>query len=381
MAETNLRIPPLRIHITCLNKLTPESQTYANICRLRALPPQMQLPEGCMLLSAVHPTAGTCMRSFLQNDGVWYLPGQDVALSRSSTHPLAVLKPGLRLQVLCPNQAPESQTPGQNPAPAAPTSEDAGYCHMLSLSAPLLECMRGMMQNPNNVFSMRRETVEDGMTYQMDVSLDMRSLSLAGLQRTASEMQRSIEELHVHNSALAKSLGMPALMTVEELVAQAEAFRQNRQLACQQVLQALCLGNGSCFNLNLMYGRALGMTVDQEACCALRQGSVLSHGFEQTLLHATLAMASLMPKIAQERGLDISLVEHEIGKYAPAQLWQDFLKQGQLAYCCRTQYHFDASFGPTFKVMRAVENADGSTSIRVIPSFGMVTGGAGEDQN
>jgi hypothetical protein len=55
--------------------------------------------------------------------------------------------------------------------------------------------------------------------------------------------------------------------------------------------------------LDLQYGRAFGMRVDQQQCIALREGSVLSNCFEQTLLQASIAQASLLAKIAQEAGV------------------------------------------------------------------------------
>ena len=331
--------------------------------------PPLQLPADSMLLSAVHPTAGGCTRSLTADEGVWYLPAQDVALLRSAAHPLAMLVPGLRLQVHCPNP------PGAEDAPGA----HRGYSHLASFSVPLAACLKAIMAK--NVCSVQRETCEDGMRYQMDVALDTRGLSLAGLQQAASEMQKGLDQLLHHQSQLTQTLGEP-LRTVEQLVAEAAALRQQRTDACQRVLEAVSPGTKCNFSLNLQYGRAFGMQVDQQQCRALREGSVLSHGFEQTLLHLTLAQASLVAKLAQEADLPLRsglAVEHHISAQAPSTLWHGALQQVQLGFNCRTKYHSDPSFGPTLKVAQAMRNADGSMTVRVVPTFGLVNG-PGEDQ-
>jgi hypothetical protein len=136
------------------------------------------------------------------------------------------------------------------------------------------------------------------------------------------------------------------------------------------------------FNLNLQYGRAFGMQVDQQQCRALREGSVQSHGFEQTLLHLTVAQASFVAKVAQEADLPLQsslAVEHHISAQAPSTLWHGTVQQVQLGFTTRTKYHSDPSFGPTLKVAQAMRNADGSMTVRVVPTFGLVNG-PGEDQ-
>jgi hypothetical protein len=55
------------------------------------------------------------------------------------------------------------------------------------------------------------------------------------------------------------------------------------------------------------------------------------------------------------------------------------VQQVQLGFNCRTKYHSDPSFGPTLKVAQAMRNADGSMTVRVVPTFGLVNG-PGEDR-
>jgi hypothetical protein len=323
-----------------------------------------------MLLSAVYPTAGGCTRSFTADEGVWYLPAQDVALLRSAAHPLAMLVPGLRLQVHCPNPQGAEAAPGAH----------RGYSHLASFSVPLAACLKDIMAK--NVCSVQRETCEDGMRYQMDVALDPRGLSLSGLQQVSSEMQKGLDQVLHHQSLVSQTLGTP-LRSVEQLVAEAAALRQQRTEACQRVLEAVSPDTKCNFNLNLQYGRAFGMQVDQQQCRALREGSVLSHGFEQTLLHLTVAEASLVAKLAQEANLPLQsslAVEQYLGAQPASTLWHGTLQQVQLGFTCRTSYHSDPSFGPTLKVAQAMRNADGSMTVRVVPTFGLVNG-PGEDQN
>jgi len=320
-----------------------------------------------MLLSAVHPTAGGCTHSFTE-EGVWFIPAQKVALLRSSAHPLAMIVPGLRLQVHCPN-----------PQEAEPVPH-LGYSHLASFSVPLAACLKDIMAR--NFCCVQRETCEDGMRYQMEIGLDTRGLSLTGLQQVASEMQKGLDQVHHHQSLMAQAMGAP-LRTVEQLVAEVSALRQQRTKACLRVLEAVSPDTKCNFNLNLQYGRAFGMQVDQQQCRALREGSVLSHGFEQTVLHLTLAQASFVAKLAQEAdlGLQSSLaVEHHVTAQAPSLLWHGTMQQVQLAFTTRTKYHSDPSFGPMLKVAQAMRNDDGSMTVRVVPTFGL-TQGPGEDQN
>lgn len=395
MEETSvLTIPRLCVRVTCVNGLGglgglgvlgglpggPGVRSYGEGFHTHLLPsqvvlanvssPPLQLPAASMLLSAVHPTAGGCTHSFTADEGVWYLPAQNVALLRSAAHPLAVLVPGLRLQVHCPNPQDAEAAPGAH----------LGYSHLASFSVPLAACLKEIMAK--NVCCVQRETCEDGMRYQMDVALDTRGLSLAGLQQVASEMQKGLDQLHHHQSLMARALGEP-LRTVEELVAEASALRQRRTEACQRVLEAVSPDTKCNFNLNLQYGRAFGMQVDQQQCRALREGSVLSHGFEQTLLHLTVAQASFVAKLAQEADLALQsslAVEHHISAQAPSTLWHGTMQQVQLAFTTRTKYHSDPSFGPTLKVAQAMRNDDGSMTVRVVPTFGLIKG-PGEDQN
>lgn len=398
-----LTIPRLCVQVTCLNSLDgppgvqsvgarlfhEAMRSYSGAMRsyseplalalAPALAPALPLPANSMLLSAVHPTTSECVRAFTADDGAWYLPVQHVALLRSAEHPLAMIVPGLRLQVHCANPPAENE-----PSP--------GYSHLLSFSVPLAACLKDLMHK--SVFSVRRETAEDGMRYQLDVRLDTTGLSLAAVQQVALELQHSIDQLLHHQSLMTQKLGAPP-KTVEQLVSAASALRQKRFEACQRVLEAVSPDTKCNFNLNLQYGRAFGMQVDQAQCRALREGSVLSHGFQQTLLHLTLAQASLIAKLAQEAdiklatelpaqhcpssGMHARLRQH-LDTQAPAALWHACLQQVQMAYCCRTKYHFDPSYGPTLKVAQAMKNADGSMTVRVVPTFGMISR-PGEDQN
>jgi hypothetical protein len=61
---------------------------------------------------------------------LWSLPARDVAIERSSTHPLALIVPGLRLQVQCAG---------------APGSDRTAYSHLLSCSVPLSACFKDLL--------------------------------------------------------------------------------------------------------------------------------------------------------------------------------------------------------------------------------------------
>jgi len=331
----------------------------------------LMMPLNSMLLSTVHPTAGVCTRSFTADDGKWHLNEQNVSLLRSTKHPLAEVVPGLRLQVHCPN-------------PQAPDQPNQGYSHVLSFSVPLVACLKAI--NTSGVFSVFRETSEDQMCYKMDVCVDTKRLSPATMRTIDTELQYSLDQVLHHHSLMAQRLG-GALKSVEQLVNQAQLFREQREQARLKVLSVLSPSTHSQFNLNLNYGRAFGMLMDQEQCGAIREGSVLSHGFQQTVLHLTLAQAGVIAQILQEQDLPMSsaMAEHAIDMYSNTHgteaLWHICLQKVQMGYCFRTKYQFDPSFGPILKVANAFRNNDGSTTVRIAPSFGLVTGQAGEDQN
>lgn len=406
MDETSvLTIPRLCVQVTCVNSLQGPlalggigARSYGEVMRAHLVSsqpmpsqpmplqlmssPPLKLPANSMLLSAAHPTTGGCVRSFTADDGAWYLPAQEVTLLRSADHPLAMLVPGLRLQVHCPNPQGPEDTPNTNP----------GYSHLMSFSVPLAACFKEIMNR--NVFSVRRETGEDGMSYQADVRLDSTGLALAEMQKLASQLQNGIDHLLHHEALVTQKIGVP-LRTVEQLVTAASELRQKRTEACQRVLEAVSPTTKCNFNLNLQYGRAFGMQVDQAQCRALREGSVLCQGFQQTLLHLTLAQASLITKLAQEADIELQtalppehyksvgarlLLSQHLDAQTPDTLWHACLQQVQMAYCCRTKYHFDPSYGPTLKLAQAMKNEDGSMTVRLVPTFGMVSR-PGEDQN
>jgi hypothetical protein len=304
-----------------------------------------------------------------QTDGLWSLPARDIALERSSTHPLAMIVPGLRLQVQCAG---------------APGSDRSAYSHLLSCSVPLAACFKDLLAR--NVHTLQRVTCEDGMQYLVQIMADTRGLPLAAVQQTAADLQSGVDVLLHHQSAMGAALGAP-LRTVDELVAEVGALKEQRAQAVASVLTALSAGDQSRSMLDLQYGRAFGMRVDQQQCRALREGSVLGNGFEQTLLHASIAQASLVAKIAQEAGVgthDPLLVQRAAENFVRTNgaeaLVHGFNQQAQTVYCSRTGYQFDPSFASAMNVARAAQNADGSMTLTVTPQLALQAA-PGEDQN
>ncbi len=123
------------------------------------------------------------------------------------------------------------------------------------------------------------------------------------MQQLAFEFQQGLDVLLHHQSLVASSLGLSALKTVDELVTEVAACKQERDTAVAAVLSQLATGMQEAMMLNLQYGRAFNMQVDQQQCRALREGSVLADGFSQTLLHTSIAQAGLIAKLAQEAGV------------------------------------------------------------------------------
>jgi hypothetical protein len=224
------------------------------------------------------------------------------------------------------------------------------------------------------------------MEYLVQLGVDTRGLSLAAVQQTAAELQSGLDVLLHHQSAMKAALGAP-LRTVDELVAEVSELKDQRARAVASVLDALSAGEQSRSMLDLQYGRAFGMRVDQQQCRALREGSVLSNGFEQTLLQASIAQASLLAKIAQEadvRAQDTLSVQRAVENFVrtngAAALAHGFFEQAQTVYCSRTSYQFDPSFAPSMNVARAAQNADGSMTLTVQPQLALQAA-PGEDQN
>jgi hypothetical protein len=373
---TSIRLPALCVRVTCTASVGPSvaaGSAAAPRVALLSGPAMMPLPlpADAVLLSSVHPSADFACSASRQNDGIWTLAKQEVQLERASTHPLALVVPGIRLKVLM--------------ASGAGTPDRLGYNHVFSCSVPLAVCFKDLLAS--NLHTLQRPTLEDGMQYQVHVALDTRGMSLAAVQEAAAEMQRTVDVLLHHQSAVAQSLGLPALKTVDELVAEVDEHKERRAAAVSTVLTALSAGDQATSMLDLQYGRAFGMRVDQQQCRALREGSVLGHGFEQTLLHASVAQASLIAKIAQEAGVSThdplrvqSAVENFVHTQGLDALVQCFAEKMQDVYCSRTQYQFDPAFAASMNIARAVQNADGSLTLNVVPQLALQQT-PGEDQN
>jgi len=375
-STSNLRIPALCVRVSCmpsipLNPIAATGRALADaMCEIGGLASAaVPLPADTVLLTTAHPVAESFCAAGTQADGVWSLQARDVALDRSPAHPLAALVPGLRLQLQCAG---------------VPGSDRTAYSHLLSCSVPLAACFKDLLAN--NVHTLVRSTCEDGMQYLVQVGVDTRGLPLAAVQQTAADLQSGIDVLLHHQSAMAAALGAP-LRTADELVAEVAALKQQRASAVSSVLTALSAGEQANNMLDLQYGRAFGMRVDQQQCRALREGSVLGHGFEQTLLHASIAQASLVAKIAQEEGVstgDPVLVQRAVENFVRTNgadaLVHGFNEQAQAVYCSRTGYQFDPSFAPGMNVARAAKNADGSLTVTVVPQLALQAT-PGEDQN
>ena len=401
-STSNLRIPALCVRVTCMpsSPLGP-AQSGAQPGLLQSSPLLMMqglaavpLPPDTVLLSAAHPVADAACVASAQEDGIWSLPAREVALERSSAHPLALVVPGLRLQLQCAG---------------VPGSDRTAFSHLMSCSVPLAPCFKDLLTR--NLYTLQRSTCEDGMTYLVQLALDTRRLSASELQQTTTEMQDGLDVLLHHQSAMTAVLGTP-LKTVDELVAEVCELKDQRARATASVLAALSAGEQSNSMLDLQYGRAFGMRVDQQQCRALREGSVLGNGFEQTLLHASIAQASLIAKIAQEAGVSGALalkaepklaqagqqymhtanalgpfsspvhtaVQNFVRTNGAAALMHSFTEQAQTAYCSRTSYQFDPSFAPSMNVARATQNDDGSMTLTVLPQLALQAT-PGEDQN
>jgi hypothetical protein len=347
------------------------------------LPAGLCMPAGCMLLCSVHPTAGDCARIFAGNDGAFHLESQEVSLIRDLKHPLAGLLPGLRMHLDCPN--PE-------------TENNSGYSHIMSFSIPLADCLKSIQAT--GMWVQKRQTSEDGMTFQVHVTVDdtaamdlfnkkyahsgwKSALNTGG--EAAQPLQESIDKI-LHHQSLMSKMGMPP-QSVEQLVATAESCRQTRTAACLKVLNQISPHTERDFNMQLQWGRAFGTILDQQQCGIVREGSVMSHGSDQTALHFTLAAASLLAHVMQESDLGLlpDLAPHALNSYISAHgvsgLWHAFLQQVQMGYCYRTSYHFDSGFGPLLKMAAAQRNDDGTTTVRFAPTFGVLPGVASEDQN
>ena len=374
--STTLRIPTLCVHVTCApgNPIvatgTPAdargllgSGLFKNTAAAA-----VQLPEDTILASVLHPTTSSSFAASKQVDGLWTLGPQEIVLDRSASHPLAIIVPGFRLKLL-----------------AGASTGSRGFSHILSCSVPLTACFKDILQR--NMHTMQRVTCEDGMVYNFSIGLDARGLSMDAVQRATADLQHGVDALMHHESVVATTLGLPALKTVDELAAEADALRQRRASAVTAVLTALSAKNDVPGMLDLQYGRAFGMRVDQQQCRALREGAVLGHGFEQTLLNATIAQTSLAVRIAQAAGVDPSNapgVQAAVSDFIRTQgadaLAHGVYEEMQNIHNSRTTYGFDPSFGVGMSVTHATQNADGSLTLNVMPQLALQPGG-GEDQN
>lgn len=369
---TNLRIPTLCVHVSCFpgaaNLATgspaigiPANSVFPNQVHVK-------LPADTILASVLHPTAASTFAASTQVDGLWTLAAQDVVLERSATHPLAIIVPGYRLKLL-----------------AGPSTGSIGYSHLVSFSVPLAQCFKDIRQN--NMHTLNRATCEDGMVYTIKIGLDTRGLSVQEVQKAAADLETGVDVLMHHESMVAQALGMPGLKTVEELASEADAHKQRRVQAVSLVLTALCAGDDTAGMLDLQYGRAYGMRVDQQQCRVLREGAVLGHGFEQTLLNATIAQTGLLVKIAQSSGVDVHDVlgvQRAVQEFVHTQ-GADALAHGiyehmQTIHNSRTTYGLDPSFGVGMSVTKTVQNIDGSLTMNVIPQVALKAD-PGEDQN
>jgi hypothetical protein len=159
-STSNLRVPALCVRVTCapsspLTQMLNETSTsYADMVRgLGGLATaSVPLPAESVLLSTAHPVLEPLFIVSRQTDGLWSLPARDIALERSSTHPLAMIVPGLRLQVQCAG---------------APGSDRSAYSHLLSCSVPLAACFKDLLAR--NVHTLQRVTCEDGMQYLVQI--------------------------------------------------------------------------------------------------------------------------------------------------------------------------------------------------------------------
>ena len=374
---TSLRIPALSVHVTCTSpKLAMSTaaashrQTALSLTMQTATqtPTQLPLPADTVLASVLHPSTQSSFTASKQEDGVWTLGSREVILDRNPTHPLALIVPGFRLKFL-----------------AGASTGSRGYSHLLSCSVPLTAAFKDIHQK--NIFTMQRATCEDGMVYTISLGLDTRGLSLASVQRAAADLQQSVDALMHHETVVARSLGMPALRTVEELVSEVDVQKQRRSTAVAHVLKALSADQDSTAMLDLQYGRAFGMRVDQQQCRALREGAIMGHGFDQTLLNATIAQTSFLVKIAQAAGVDIhdaAGVRRSVEEYVHTQ-GADALAHGvyehmQNIHNSRTTYGLDPAFGVAMSIMKAVQMPDGSVTMNVLPHL-MLQSNPGEDQN
>jgi len=339
---------------------------FAKNCVPTAAP--VNLAPDTVLASILHPTTASTFAASKQVDGVWTMSSQQVELERAATHPLAIIVPGFRLKLL-----------------AGPSTGSRGYSHILSCSVPFKTCFKDILQR--NIFTMQRTTCEDGMVYNISLGLDTRGLSVAAVQKATADLKCNVDALLHHESVVARALSLPALKTVEELATEADASKQQRAQAVGLVLTALSAGDDGTSMLDLQYGRAFGMRVDQQQCRALREGAVLGHGFEQTLLHATLAQGSTVAKIVQAAGADISnpvSVQRAVEAYVRTQgadaVAHGIYEEMQTIHNSRTTYGSDPSYSVGMSVTQATQNADGSLTLNVKPQLTLQSA-AGEDQN
>ena len=353
---SSLRIPALRVRVACIPNSALSFTSMA-----------VPMPAETLLLSAVHPSTHNCNGS-TSDSSQWSIAAQQLELDRSDKHPMAMIVPGLRLQLHC-----------------AGVLDRPAYSHIMSFSVPLAACFKDILTR--NVHTLRRSTPEDGMQYQVDIAADTQGMAIGDVQQLATDFQKGLEVLQHHQSLVASTLGLPALKTVDELVAEVAACKLERDTAVAAVLSQLATGTQEARMLNLQYGRAFNMQVDQQQCRALREGSVLADGFSQTLLHTSIAQAGLIAQLAQQAGVSTEdpvqvqrVVETFVntqGVQALAHLQNEHVQMG---YCCRTAYQFDPTFAPGTKVVRSMQNPDGSTSLTVMPQLAMQAT-PGEDQN
>ena len=146
------------------------------------------------------------------NSSQWSIATQQVELDRSDKHPIALLVPGLRLQL---------HYAGAQDSPA--------YSHIMSCSVPLATCFKDILST--NVHTLRRSTLEDGMQYQVDIVADTQGMAIGNVQQLALQFQQGLDVLLHHQSLVTSSLGLSVLKTVDELVTEVAACKQERYTA------------------------------------------------------------------------------------------------------------------------------------------------------
>ena len=108
-STSSLRIPALRVRVACIPNSALSFTSMA-----------VPMPAETLLLSAVHPSTHNCNGS-TSDSSQWSIAAQQLELDRSDKHPMAMIVPGLRLQLHC-----------------AGVRDRPAYSHIMSFSVPLV---------------------------------------------------------------------------------------------------------------------------------------------------------------------------------------------------------------------------------------------------